>query len=307
MRIQSDGRQVDMRTSIVPTIAGEKVVIRILGAYANLFSLSDLGLGADHEVSLSQSAKKPFGMIVVAGPTGSGKTTTLYAVLRLLNQPDVNITTIEDPVEYLVSRINQIQVNPETNLTFAAGLRSIVRQDPDIILVGEIRDTETASIAVNAALTGHVLLTTFNANDAATALPRLLDMGVEPFLLSSTLELVVAQRLVRTICEHCRVTTRRVQGTPKKDAYRYEGKGCEQCNHSGFRGRTALFEMIRMTPEMRELILTRPSIQQIRALAARQGSRTLYEDGVEKAGRGITTLEEVLRVAEPIALQRQKK
>src|SRR3990167_6826680 len=203
LRYEKDSTIVDLRTSIVPTVEGEKVVLRVLSAYVQGFSLGDLGLSSEHQQLLEQAAEKPFGMILVAGPTGSGKTTTLYALLKIVNSPDVNITTIEDPVEYKVLGVNQIQVNRETNLTFAKGLRSIVRQDPDIILVGEIRDKETAEIAVNAALTGHLLYSTFHANDAPTAVTRLLDMGVEPFLLASTLDVIVAQRLVRKICNHC--------------------------------------------------------------------------------------------------------
>ena len=309
---EKDGTVVDMRTSIVPTIEGEKVVLRVLAAYVQGFSLGDLGLTPAHQELLEQAAGKPFGMILVTGPTGSGKTTTLYALLKLINSPDVNITTIEDPVEYKVLGVNQIQVNPQTNLTFAKGLRSIVRQDPDIILVGEIRDEETAEIAVNAALTGHLLYSTFHANDAATAIPRLLDMGIEPFLLASTLEVVVAQRLVRKICEHCKHSVIKSSSdfnTPQlkstlsyfegKSITFYEGKKCETCGHTGYKGRTAIFEFIQITPEMQNLILHSPSTKEIWQLARKEGSRTLFEDGTEKVKAGVTTLEELLRVAEP--------
>ncbi|MFH1192137.1 MAG: GspE/PulE family protein [bacterium] len=204
LRYEKNDGITDLRTSIIPIVEGEKVVLRVLSAYVQGLSLGDLGLSPAHQEFLEQAAQKPFGMILVAGPTGSGKTTTLYALLKIVNSPDVNITTIEDPVEYKVIGVNQIQTNVQTNLTFAKGLRSIVRQDPDIILVGEIRDKETAEVAVNAALTGHLLYSTFHANDAATAIPRLLDMGIEPFLLASTLEVIVAQRLVRKICDHCK-------------------------------------------------------------------------------------------------------
>ena len=200
------GISVDMRTSIVPIVEGEKVVLRILGSYVQGLTFNDLGLSKKNQELLREASEKPFGMILVVGPTGSGKTTTLYSLLKMLNTPDTNITTVEDPVEYKVQGLNQIQVTQATGLTFARGLRAIVRQDPDIILVGEIRDLETAEISVNAALTGHMLLSTFHANDAATAVPRLLDMGIEPFLLSSTLNVIVAQRLVRKICEHCKVS-----------------------------------------------------------------------------------------------------
>jgi len=309
---KKDTTVVDLRTSIVPTVEGEKVVLRVLSAYVQGFSLGDLGLSSEHQQLLEQAAEKPFGMILVAGPTGSGKTTTLYALLKIVNSPDVNITTIEDPVEYKVIGVNQIQVNPQTNLTFAKGLRSIVRQDPDIILVGEIRDEETAEIAVNAALTGHLLYSTFHANDAATAIPRLLDMGIEPFLLASTLEVIVAQRLVRKICDHCKHSvTKSLKDfkTPQlkatlsyfvdKSTTLYEGKKCEACGHTGYKGRTAIFEFIHITPEMQNLILHSPSTQEIWQLARKEGSKTLFEDGLLKVKAGVTTLEELLRVAEP--------
>lgn len=311
---------VDLRTSIVPTIEGEKVVLRVLSAYVQGFSLGDLGLTSMHQKLLKQAAKKPFGMILVVGPTGSGKTTTLYALLKIVNTPDVNITTIEDPVEYKMLGINQIQINTQTNLTFAKGLRSIVRQDPDIILVGEIRDEETAEIAVNAALTGHLLYSTFHANDAATAIPRLLDMNIEPFLLASTLDLIVAQRLVRKICDNCRhsvVKTDRdfntsqlkstfayfsISGGKEKSITLYEGKKCEACNYTGYKGQTAIFEFIQITPEMQNIMLHSPSTKEIWQLAREQGSKTLFEDGIEKVKSGITTIEELLRVAEPPCL-----
>jgi type II secretory ATPase GspE/PulE/Tfp pilus assembly ATPase PilB-like protein len=303
---------VDMRISILPTLNGEKVVIRLLSQYVRSFSFNDLGLSQHDQELLMKAINKPFGMILVTGPTGSGKTTSLYALLKLLNSPDVNITTIEDPVEYKMPGINQIQVNSQTNLTFAKGLRSIVRQDPDIILVGEIRDQETAETAVNAALTGHLLLSTFHANDAATAVPRLLDMDIEPFLLSSTLEVLIAQRLVRKICDQCRFSTslskEEVKKTIPADVQKYftgkhivlyQGKGCASCGNTGFRGRTAIYEFIEVTPEIQELILQNPSTAQIWKIARKQGSVTLFEDGIEKVKNGITTLEELLRMAEP--------
>ncbi len=311
LRHEKDGRVVDMRTSIIPTVEGEKVVLRVLSAYIEGLSLSDIGLSSENQELLQVSAKKPFGMILVVGPTGSGKTTTLYSLLKLLNSSSANITTIEDPVEYKVKGVNQIQVNTRTNLTFAQGLRSIVRQDPDTILVGEIRDQETAEIAVNAALTGHLLLSTFHANDAATALPRLIDMGIEPFLLASTLEVVVAQRLVRKICAACRagVATDASGGARKwasavatyfggDSTTLYEGKGCAMCSGTGYKGRTALFECIRITPAMQDLIVRKPSTQEIWKLARQEGARSLFEDGVLKVKNGITTVEELLRVAE---------
>lgn len=311
MRYSGEDVEVDMRVSIAPTLEGEKIVIRLLSQYVRNFNLSDLGISGNDQQLLDAAANKPFGMILVVGPTGSGKSTTLYALMKKLNTPDVNITTIEDPVEYKIVGINQIQVNPLTNLTFARGLRSIVRQDPDIILVGEIRDNETAEIAINAALTGHLLLSTFHANDAATGIPRLLDMAVEPFLLASTLEVILAQRLVRKICDRCRVSyniTRKelsdrypasARFFPEAKLTLYQGKGCSACNNTGYRGRIAIFEMIAITPELKDLILKSPSTKQIWDLAKRQGSHTIFEDGVDKVKAGITTLEEVLRVAEP--------
>jgi len=303
---------VDMRISILPTLNGEKVVIRLLSQYVRSFSFNDLGLSQHNQELLLKAINKPFGMILVTGPTGSGKTTSLYALLKLLNTPDVNITTIEDPVEYKMPGINQIQVNSQTNLTFAQGLRSIVRQDPDIILVGEIRDQETAETAVNAALTGHLLLSTFHANDAATAIPRLLDMDIEPFLLSSTLEVLIAQRLVRKICDQCRFSSsikkEEMKKTfhqdiqkyfPGKNIVLYKGKGCGSCGNTGFRGRTAIYEFIEITPELQELILQNPSTAQIWKIARKQGSITLFEDGIEKVKNGVTTLDELLRMAEP--------
>ena len=260
---------------------------------------------------ITTAAKKPFGMILVTGPTGSGKTTTLYALVKILNKIDVNIMTIEDPVEYKIMGINQIRVNTQTNLTFAKGLRSIVRQDPDIILVGEIRDKETAEISVNAALTGHLLLSTFHANDSATAIPRLLDMSVEPFLLASTLEVIIAQRLVRKICSNCRASKQVSIATIKKllpeaEQYfvgktinLYHGKGCEVCSGSGYKGRTAIFEIIQINKELKELILKNPSTNQIWEVARRYGSRSLFEDGIDKVKNGVTTINELLRVAEP--------
>lgn len=311
IRYQKENNSYDMRVSIVPAMDGEKIVIRVLAGYVRNFTLSDLGLSKNNEALLSHASKKPFGMILVTGPTGSGKTTTLYALLKMLNSPGVNITTIEDPVEYKIAGINQIQVNDQTNLTFSSGLRSIVRQDPNVILVGEIRDKETAEIGVNAALTGHLLLSTFHANDAATAIPRLLDMGVEPFLLASTMELVIAQRLVRKLCEKCRtsysedignimkiVPTIKQYITDEKITL-FKGKGCPACGQTGFKGRTAIYEMIEFTPEMKDLALKNPSSRQIWELAASQGSVSLFADGIEKVKNGVTSIEELLRVASP--------
>lgn len=311
IRYENNGHTVDLRVSVVPTLDGEKIVMRVLAEYVRNFTLNNLGLSIEHQQMITTAAKKPFGMVLVTGPTGSGKTTTLYALLKILNRPEVNITTIEDPVEYKIAGMNQIQVDPLTNLTFAKGLKSILRQDPDIILVGEIRDEETSEIAINAALTGHLLFSTFHANDAATAIPRLLDMKIESYLLASTLEVIIAQRLVRRICTTCRYSQTVKPSQLEQifpDAKRffldkmvtlYKGKGCEACNETGFKGRIGIFEFIQVTPEMQELILTSPSGKQISELARKQKAHTMFDDGIEKVLNGTTTLEELVRVAAP--------
>jgi type II secretory ATPase GspE/PulE/Tfp pilus assembly ATPase PilB-like protein len=313
IRYQGPDVRADLRVSITPTLEGEKIVIRVLSHYIQGFGLSDIGLSLRDQAILQKAYNKPFGMILVTGPTGSGKSTTLYSILKMLHDPEVNITTIEDPVEYRIVGINQIQVNTLTNLSFASGLRSIVRQDPDIILVGEIRDYETAEIAVNAALTGHLLLSTFHANDAPTAIPRLLDMGIEPFLLASTLEVVIAQRLVRKLCPSCRYSESLSKQElvsrypnclpyfPEEEYTLYKSKGCTTCNGSGYKGRIAIFEFIEITPELQDLIVANPSTKAIWELARKQGARSLFEDGIEKVLNGVTTLDELLRVAEPPA------
>jgi len=313
MQYEGEHEKYDLRVSIVPTVAGEKVVLRVLKSYIKGLSLNDLGLTDENQALIEKASKKPFGMILTVGPTGAGKTTTLYAVLKEISKPEINITTIEDPVEYKMKGINQIQVNRITDLTFAKGLRSIVRQDPDVILVGEIRDKETAEIAVNAALTGHILLTTFHANDSATAIPRLLDSGVEPFLLASTLQVIISQRLVRKICEHCRYSTKLnikdakpMEAMAMKKYFKqkeitiYKGKGCAVCNHTGYRGRTAIFEVLPIDGDLQDLILKNPSRREIWALAKKQGAKTLFEDGIVKIRSGVTTFSEVTRVAEDV-------
>jgi len=309
-RVIEDHR-IDLRVSLIPTVEGEKVVMRVLGSYVQGFTFEDVGMEPAHREIIERSIAKPFGMILTVGPTGSGKTTTLYSLLKMLNKTDVNITTIEDPVEYKIAGVNQIQVREASNMTFAKGLRSIVRQDPDIILVGEIRDRETAEISVNAALTGHLLLSTFHANDAATAMPRLVDMGIEPFLLASTLEVIIAQRLVRVICSHCRYslsvgeamanlrTTFSVADYFNPTDNVYAGKGCNICSGSGYQGRTAVFEMIEVTPEMQDLLLHSPSNLEIEQLARSQHSAPMFDDGIAKVKRGVTTIAEVLRVVSP--------
>lgn len=308
IRFETEEDKADIRVSIVPIFDGEKVVMRVLNYYTGGLSLNELGLSGTAKQLLVEASKKPFGMILTVGPTGSGKTTTLYGVLRVLNRPEVNIATIEDPIEYRMEGVNHMQVDRARDMTFSTGLRSLVRQDPDIILVGEIRDRETAEISVNAALTGHLLLSTFHANDAATAIPRLLDMGIEPFLLSSTLDLMISQRLVRKLCSHCRVSKEVTIASLKaqfpyaaklmkqKSITMYESKGCNVCRHSGFTGRTAVFELLKVTPALEELIGRSPTKQEVRELAQKEGFLTMYEDGLEKVKSGVTTLEELERV-----------
>jgi type II secretory ATPase GspE/PulE/Tfp pilus assembly ATPase PilB-like protein len=319
MQRRTDALQVDLRVSLVPTVEGEKVVMRVLGSYIQNYTLADIGLDEPHRDLLERYAARPFGMILTVGPTGSGKTTTLYSLIKLLNKPNVNITTIEDPVEYKIAGINQIQVRETAGLTFAKGLRSIVRQDPDVILVGEIRDNETAEISVNAALTGHLLFSTFHANDAATAVPRLIDLGIEPFLLASTLEVIIAQRLARRICSNCRYSlpAQEALATLGPDVPNivtsqfehgdnvYAGKGCSACNQTGFTGRIALFEFVNVTSAMQELILRSPSTLDVAALARSQGDGTMFDDGIVKVKGGLTTLSEIMRVVD-IPRERQK-
>ncbi len=312
IRYDTGKGMMDIRVSIVPVVDGEKIVLRLLSEYVRTLTLADLGCTEENRKVLEQASRKPFGMILTTGPTGSGKSTTLYALLKLRNHPDVNISTIEDPVEYKVQGINHIQVNPETNLTFANGLRALMRQDPNIILVGEIRDGETAGIAVNAALTGHLLFSTLHANDAATSVPRLLEMGVEPFLLASTLEVVIAQRLLRKICPHCRYSYKISKAEAGKlfphaekffdergDVLLYKGKGCESCGGIGYQGRLAVHELLVISPEVEKLIVARKSSAEIEAQARKDGMKSLFEDGFVKVRAGVTTLEELLRVANP--------
>lgn len=311
IRFITKDSSVDLRVSIAPTLDGEKVVIRILAEYIKGLTFVDLGFSDYHIKLIEEASKKPFGMILVSGPTGSGKTTSLYALIKRLNTPEVNITTIEDPVEYRMPGANQIQVNLKTNLTFAKGLRAVVRQDPNVILVGEIRDAETAETAVNAALTGHLLLSTFHANDAATSIPRLLEMEIEPFLLASTLELIIAQRLIRCICEACRYSyvekiSKLKVILPQINSYfkgtditLYKGKGCSSCNYSGFKGRTSVVEMIPITRSIKGLINKKPSSEEVWQMAKKDGAKSLFEDGIEKVKIGVTTLEEIIRVASP--------
>lgn len=316
IRYHSDTHTMDVRVSIVPVVDGEKIVMRLLSEYVRTLTLSDLGFSAEHQAILTDAANKPFGMILTTGPTGSGKSTTLYGLLKMRNKPDVNISTIEDPVEYKIPGINHIQTNANAGLTFAKGLRALVRQDPDIILVGEIRDGETADISVNAALTGHLLFSTLHANDAATAVPRLVEMGVEPFLLASTIEVVIGQRLVRRLCNQCRYSYT-VPGeeavklfpgasaffTGKDPVTLYKGKGCEACGGTGYRGRIGIYELMEITDELEKLIMNHATSSDLNKVARSQGMKLMFEDGFEKVKTGMTTLEELMRVAPPPAIQ----
>ncbi len=293
----------DIRVSVLPTIFGEKVVIRLLNRQS-IPTLSALGFGEENERIIRQMIKNPNGMILVTGPTGSGKTTTLFSAMREVNSPNVNITTVEDPVEYVLAGVNQVQSNSKIGLTFANALRSILRQDPDIIMIGEIRDSETANIGINSALTGHLVLSTLHTNDAPSAISRLMDMGAEPFLIASTLIGIMAQRLVRKLCSECKTE---IPLSEEQQAFlaehgihmktQYAGEGCKACGDTGFRGRIAISEILVVDREIRRLIVKRRSIDEIRQMALDRGMKTLLGDGLEKFKNGDTTLEEVLRVA----------
>jgi len=311
IRAQVHEDKLDIRVSIVPIVEGEKVVMRLLSERSRQFSLEDLGFASEDLVKLKKEYAKPYGMILATGPTGAGKSTTLYAILKILNRREINISTIEDPVEYDIEWVNQIQVNPKTNLTFASGLRSILRQDPDVIMVGEIRDEETADMAINSAMTGHLVLSTLHTNDAPTALPRLLEMRIEPFLIASTVNIIIAQRLVRKICSQCVVSEQvsldqlkkkfspglieKYFGSAKKEVRLYHGKGCKICSQTGYSGRVGIFEVLAVSEAIRELIMARADADQIRRQAIKEGMKTMIEDGVSKALAGATTVEEVLR------------
>lgn len=313
-RLPQDGRieirigdhLVDIRVSIVPTAFGERVVLRLLDKSASMFRLEDLGLDPGRLSIMDRLIRSPYGIILVTGPTGSGKTTTLYAALSTINRPDINIITIEDPVEYQIEGIGQIQVNPRIDLTFARGLRSIVRQDPDVILVGEIRDRETAEIAIQSSLTGHLVFSTLHTNDAASAVTRLTDMGIESFLVSSSVIAIIAQRLVRVLCDKCRepyqAAREDLAGLGDEGAALLEGrkiyrrKGCADCLNTGYRGRKAIFEIMVLDDSLRKVIGQTSDANAIRETAVKNGMTTLMEDGIGKILDGRTTVEEVLRI-----------
>jgi len=300
IRVIVAGRDVDIRVSIIPTFYGERAVLRLLDKKKGILSLADIGLGEEGVRTMERVLSRTSGIVLVTGPTGSGKSTTLYASLNRLNSSEKNIITIEDPIEYQIKGIGQIQVNPKIELTFAAGLRSILRQDPDIIMVGEIRDAETAEIAIQASLTGHLVLSTLHTNDAATAVTRLVDMGIEPFMIASSLSAVLAQRLVRTICPDCREAYRPVElyaGVTLPETL-YRGRGCDSCFGLGTVGRTAIYEIMPIDQEICSMIIRRAHAGQIKEYAVSRGMRTLRDDGLARAAAGITTIEEVLRVTQ---------
>jgi type IV pilus assembly protein PilB len=303
LKIKATGRDIDVRVSSIPTIYGEKIVMRILDSSAASRGLDQLGFDEKRLGEFKTALEQPHGIVVVTGPTGSGKSTTLYAALNYLKDPTENITTVEDPVEYRLEGINQIQVRPEIKLDFAICLRAILRQDPDIILIGEIRDKETVEIAIKAALTGHLVLSTFHTNDAPSAISRFLYMGLEPYLLASTLNLIVAQRLVRRICEKCKEpiqlnadVLKRLKIAPEvlKNTTFYHGKGCNACNNTGYKGRLPIFEFLVMDSEIREMVITGSNERQIRAKAREKGYGGLLESGIGNMIKGVTTAEEVL-------------
>ncbi|MBU2575550.1 GspE/PulE family protein [Patescibacteria group bacterium] len=325
-KIETKDYKISFRVSIIPVFDGEKVVMRLLDEGKKILNLEELGLNKQAFAIVKKSLTKPHGMVLVTGPTGSGKTTTLYTMMNILNTPKVNIATVEDPVEYRMPHINQSQVNPKIKFTFATGLRALLRQDPNIIMVGEIRDQETASIAINAAMTGHLVLSTLHTNDASGTLPRLLDMNVEPFLVSSTVNVIIAQRLIRKLCKHCRTSYKlkkeevaqleknhginiqeltsslsKVEETKEvnKDLSSvlfFKGKGCTKCGAQGYKGRIGIYEVLEMSEEIKHLVASHATADDILVKAREQGMMTLLEDGFLKAKSGITTIEEILRV-----------
>lgn len=332
-RLPQDGRfkiktqeyKVSFRVSIIPTFDGEKVVLRLLPEQNQQLTLEQLGFQQKIMEIVKRNIARPHGMILVTGPTGSGKTTTLYTILNILNKPDVNISTIEDPIEYRMAGINQSQIQPKIGFTFASGLRSFLRQDPDIIMVGEIRDMETAEIAINAAMTGHLVLSTLHTNDAITAIPRLIDMKVPTFLIASTLNLIIAQRLVRKICKNCiesynldKKTIMEIEnqfdlnkiesnllarghlskGQSLRSALFYRGKGCKQCGDSGYKGRIGIYEILEVDGEISELILKKASREELEKITLKKGMLTMLQDGFIKIKNGVTTIEEILRVTQ---------
>jgi len=328
-KIEKEGLKISFRVSILPVFDGEKVVMRLLNESSKGLTLEAVGLVGKSLEIIHREIKRPNGMILVTGPTGSGKTTTLYTIMDILNTPEVNISTVEDPIEYRMPRINQTQIYPKVGLTFAAGLRSLLRQDPDIIMVGEIRDKETMEMAIHAAMTGHLVLSTLHTNSAAATLPRLIDMGAEPFLVASTVNVIIAQRLVRKLCNECKKEykmnekelkslrddydmdkilmalkkNKTLQGKTKpEDSWKnikfYKAVGCEACNHEGYHGRSGIFEVLEVDDEIKKMISQKASSEEIEQKARSKGMFTMVEDGFSKAILGITSIEEILRVTQ---------
>jgi type IV pilus assembly protein PilB len=324
-KIEEDGKKISFRVSTIPVFRGEKIVMRILDESTKGLTLEKMGLWGDSLEIIHRSIKKPNGMILVTGPTGSGKTTTLYTILDILNTPEVNIATIEDPIEYQMPRINQTQVNPKVGMTFAIGLRALLRQDPDIIMVGEIRDKETIQIALNASMTGHLVLSTLHTNSAAAAIPRMVDMQAEKFLIASTVSVIIAQRLVRKICPDCRkeykLSKEQLDDFKKnvnleeldkiieksdlpgiknikkvEDVSFYKGTGCDRCGGEGYRGRVGIYEVLEVTEAIQKVILANSTADEIEKVAKSEGMHNMMTDGIIKAIQGITTIEEVMRV-----------
>ncbi|KIU02307.1 MULTISPECIES: GspE/PulE family protein [unclassified Frigoribacterium] len=305
MSVRHGGRQIDLRVATLPTVWGEKVVMRILDNSNTSMSLRDLNLLERNFDVYAESYSKPYGMILVTGPTGSGKSTTLYTTLNAVARPEINVITVEDPVEYRMKGINQVQVNPKAGLTFASALRSILRSDPDVVLLGEIRDHETAQIAIEASLTGHLVLSTLHTNDAPSAITRLTEMGIEPFLVGSAIDCVVAQRLARRLCDRCKTPTAysplqlahlKFRVGPDENPTVYQPVGCQQCSNTGYRGRIALHEVMSVSEEIERLAVSRASSAEIGRVAREQGMLSLRQDGWEKAKLGLTSVEEILRV-----------
>ncbi len=309
--LEKDTYNVDARVSILPVTFGEKVVIRLLTQANKSYSMSDLGLSDKDLELLEKSYRQPYGLILITGPTGSGKTTTLYSILKILNTREVNITTIEDPVEYSIEGVNHIQINVKSDLTFATGLRSILRQDPNVIMVGEIRDTETARITVNSALTGHLVLSTLHANDSVSAIPRLIDMGIEPFLIASTLNIVVAQRLARRLCNECKKEyvlekdeenrellklRPDLQKFVKPSQKLYKAVGCEKCNNTGYTGRVGIYELLYIDKQLRDIIISNPSMDAILTTAKKGDFKLMAEDAASKLTDGMIDIKELIRV-----------
>jgi len=315
IKIFAAGKDVDMRVSILPTSHGQSVVMRILDRENIKVGLKDLGFGEEDWKRFSQLIKRPNGILLVTGPTGSGKTTTLYAALNELNRPDVKIITAEDPVEYYLPGVNQCEVRAKIGMTFARIIRAMLRQNPNILLVGEIRDEETANTAIQASLTGHLVFSTLHTNDAPSAVTRLVDIGVQPFLVASSVMAIMAQRLVRKVCPKCRQRVeppahllQAIGLRPEiaKKANFMKGKGCTHCNRSGYRGRMGIYEMMVMSSAIREMTFKGEPTQNLRKVARKQGMRTLFEDGMVKALKGLTTLDEVLRITHQEALSETK-